>query len=236
MVQLMGIINLTPDSFHEPSRSSASEVVSRVRRMLEAGVSIVDLGAVSTRPGAPTVGMEEEWSRLEPALVDLSSMDGRPEISIDTERAEIIRRAVGIVGPVIVNDISAGESDPEMLPLAGCLGLRFVAMHKRGGPRTMDGLCDYPAGIIPSLLAYFRDFAQRASGAGVQDWVLDPGLGFAKTPEQCWEILYHLEELAVLERPILVGAADKRFTGGNTALAHAVAIMHGADILRIHCQ
>lgn len=235
MVQLMGIINLTPDSFFESSRAAASEVVPRVRKMMEAGVSIADLGAVSTRPGAAAVGLEDEWNRLEPALVALSQMADRPLLSIDTERSEIIRRAVEIVGPVIVNDISAGGSDPQMLPLAGRLGLRFVAMHKRGGPQTMDGLCDYPSGVIPALLEYFREFAHRASGAGVQDWILDPGLGFAKSPEQCWEILYNLEELAVLGRPILIGAADKRFTGGNTALAHAVAILHGASILRIHC-
>lgn len=236
MVRLMGIVNLTPDSFFESSRTPVSDVVPRVRRMIESGVSIVDLGAVSTRPGAAEVGLEEEWSRLEPALSALSTMRDRPELSIDTERSEIIRRAVGIVGPVIVNDISAGESDSGMLPLAGRLGLRFIAMHKRGGPQTMDGLCDYPSGVIPALLDYFREFGRRASEAGVQDWILDPGLGFAKTPGQCWEILYRLEELSVLGRPLLIGAADKRFTEGNTALAHAVAIMHGADILRIHCR
>lgn len=235
MVQLMGILNLTPDSFIESSRAVASDVISRVRGMMDSGVTLIDLGAVSTRPGAAPVSLEEEWRRLEPALRELSVMDGRPALSIDTERSEIIRRTVDTLGPVIVNDISSGETDPEMLPLAGRLGLGFIAMHKRGDPRNMDSMCDYPSGVIPALIDYFREFACRAEYAGVSDWILDPGLGFAKTKEQCWEILQGLEALSVLGRPILVGASDKRFTEGDSSLAHALAILHGAAYLRIHC-
>lgn len=234
MVRLMGILNLTPDSFIESSRVVAADVPARIRSMQDSGASIIDLGAVSTRPGAATVSLEEEWQRLEPALRAVAPMPSRPQISIDTTRSEIVLRAYAVLGEFIVNDISSGEDDPAMLRAAGRLHLPYVAMHKRGYPTTMDALSDYPEGVVPALVNYFRDFEKRASAAGISDWILDPGLGFAKTPEQCWEILYRLEELAALGHPVLIGASDKRFTRGNTALAHAVAILHGASILRLH--
>lgn len=234
MVQLMGILNLTPDSFIESSRVMPEDVPARIRSMQDAGASIIDLGAVSTRPGAAAVSLEEEWLRLEPALRAVAAMPSRPQISIDTTRAEIVRRAFSVLGELIVNDISSGEDDPEMLGVAGTLRLPFIAMHKRGTPVTMDSLCEYPDGVIHALTSYFKEFEGRASAAGISDWILDPGLGFAKTAEQCWEILYGLEKLAALGHPILIGASDKRFTGGNTALAHAIAILHGVSILRLH--
>lgn len=234
MVQLMGILNLTPDSFVESSRALAEDVPARIRAMQESGASIVDLGAVSTRPGASPVSLEEEWTRLEPALRAVAAMRGKPRISIDTTRSEIVRRAHSVIGNFIVNDISAGEDDPSMLNVVGELQLPYVAMHKRGDPASMDGLCDYPGGVVPELVRYFKDFDARAAAAGISDWILDPGLGFAKTAEQCWEILYNLEALTALGHPVLIGASDKRFTRGNSALAHAVAILHGASILRLH--
>lgn len=237
MVEYMAVINLTPDSFYEPSRvwdgsavdgssSVGAPVVERcLQRILEfvaAGASIIDLGAVSTRPGAAPVGVAEEWRRLAPVLQALAlfvapggrmlSGDLSFRISIDTTSSEIVRRAYDIIGPFIVNDISAGEDDPFMLPLVARLGLTCVAMHKRGTPSTMDGLCWYPGGVVEELLRYFGDFDRRASAIGLTDWILDPGLGFAKTPEQCWEILQQLPRLQALGRPILIGAADKRFT------------------------
>ena len=121
-----------------------------------------------------------------------------------------------------------------MLATVGELGLPYVAMHKRGNPRTMDAQVDYPDGIIPALVDYFTDFARRAEAHGITDWILDPGLGFAKTAEQNWEILEKLEALQVFGRPILIGAADKRFTGGDTEKAHRLALAHGAEILRVH--
>jgi dihydropteroate synthase len=133
-------------------------------------------------------------------------------ISIDTFRAEIVRRAYEVIGEFIVNDISAGEDDADMLPTVGRLGLEYIAMHKRGAPGTMDSLCDYPDGVVSELIRYFADFERRAAAAGVERWILDPGLGFAKTPDQNWEILRLLPELQRFGRPILIGAADKRFT------------------------
>lgn len=231
MIRIMAVVNLTPDSFHVPSRVAAAAAQERIRALRAAGADIIDLGAVSTRPGAADVSPEEEWARLEPVL---RAWDPAVPLSVDTTRAGIVRRVHDCVGHFIVNDISAGEDDPEMLTTVGRLGLGYVAMHKRGNPRTMDALCVYPDGVMPALTAYFRDFAARAADCGVSGWILDPGLGFAKSPAQNWEILERLGELRVFGRPVLVGAADKRFTAGDTERAHRLAIRHGGDILRVH--
>ena len=223
MVQLMGIINLTPDSFWAPSRYNMAVLNSRA--------DIIDVGAVSTRPGAADVSVEEEWRRLEPFL---RAWDNPRRLSIDTTSSEIVRRAYDCVGPFLVNDISAGEDDPEMLPTVGRLGLGYVAMHKRGNPRTMDSLCEPDCDIIEVLNEYFADFSRKAGDCGIRDWILDPGLGFAKTAEQNVEILRRLPELNKYGRPLLIGAADKRFTCGDTEKYHLMALRGGADILRVH--
>ena len=200
----MGIINLTPDSFYEPSRYDFS--------ILDSDADMVDIGAVSTRPGASEVPLEEEWRRLEPFLRTLRT--GK-EISIDTTRSEIVRRAYGIVGPFIVNDISSGEDDPRMLDTVASLGLKYVAMCRESDP-----------------FSYFEQ--HRFDGL---DWILDPGFGFNKDSEQNVAILSRLEELKVYGRPLLVGVADKRFTRvypGGTEAVHLEALAKGADILRVH--
>ena len=140
----MGILNLNGDSFYAPSRYNFP--------VLDEGPDILDIGAVSTRPGAAGVTAAEEWTRLKPVL---RTLDGDVAVSLDTTRAEIVERACDLLGrPVIVNDISAGEDDPEMLATVGRLGLPYVAMHKRGNPRTMDTQCDYPEGILPVMLRF----------------------------------------------------------------------------------
>lgn len=231
MVKIMGIVNLTPDSFWAPSRATGDEAVPRIAQMLEDGADIIDIGAVSTRPGADPVGVEEEWARLKPVL---SRIGGDVPLSVDTTSAEIVRRVYDLCGPFMVNDISAGEDDPGMLAVVGRLGVPYVAMHKRGNPRTMDAQCLYPSGVVKALKDYFMEFSERAASAGISDWILDPGLGFAKNPAQNWEILENLEEFSCFGRPVLIGAADKRFTEGDTEKAHRVAIAHGASILRVH--
>ena len=218
----MAIVNLTPDSFFAPSRVRAEEAQERVRSLRAEGADIIDLGAISTRPGAADVSLREEWRRLAPVV---RAWDGSIPLSVDTTRAEIVQRVYDCAGPFLVNDISAGEDD---------LGLPYVAMHKRGNPRTMDAQVDYPDGIMAALTAYFTDFARRAEEHGIADWILDPGLGFAKTAEQNWEILEKLDALQAFGRKILIGVADKRFTGGDTEKAHRLALSHGADILRVH--
>ena len=277
MVQWMGVVNLTPDSFFEPSRADSSNpaaVLERIRSFVDAGASIIDLGAVSTRPGAAPVTVEEEWGRLVPVLRELhrlapSAAAGSAAvagsaaaagsagplpitISIDTTSAEIVRRVYDTIGPFIVNDISAGEDDSLMLQTVGKLGLTYVAMHKRGTPQTMDAMVDYPGGVVRELVAYFDVFSRLAESYGISDWILDPGLGFAKTDKQNWEILRKLRVLTRFGRPVLIGAADKRFTRSvphwamkwclanrgkeesGTDIANAIAVVNGASILRVH--
>ena len=252
---LMGVVNLTPDSFREDTRAmTAAAVRRRVESLLERGCGIIDFGAVSTRPGAAPVPVETEWQRLQPAI-DLICLDGRlaaapetggiPPVSVDTTSAEIVRRVYGRIGRFIVNDISAGEDDPRMLPTVAELGLPYIAMHKRGNPRSMDSLTDYPQGVVAAVDGYFRDFAARAEELGISEWILDPGFGFAKSAEQNWELLENLPAFRHFGRPILVGVADKRFTrtpnpfaakgpASGSAYAERLAGERGADILRIH--
>ena len=231
MIRVMGIVNLTPDSFFAPSRASGHEALEKISCMRTEGADIIDLGAVSTRPGADEVDVEEEWRRLGPVLGSLEMSGG---VSIDTTSSEIVRRAYDVIGPFIVNDISAGEDDPEMLRTVGSLGLEYVAMHKRGNPRTMDVLCNYPQGIMQALKEYFLEFGRKAADNGISDWILDPGLGFAKTAAQNWEILENLSLLKAFGHPVLIGAADKRFTCGDTEKANLMALRGGARILRVH--
>lgn len=239
--QIMGIVNVTPDSFWSPSRvHGTEEACRRIKEMAGQGADIIDIGAVSFRPGAVEVSMEEEWARLEPVL---RGLDGNVRISIDTVRSAIIRKAMallesklgaGYAGTLIVNDISAGEEDREMLDTAASFGLSYVAMHKRGTPSDMDGMTDYGGDVTGSILEYFNAFAARAEAVGLKDWILDPGFGFAKTKEQNLELLENLEAFRCFGRPVLVGIADKRFTEGRTGELHALALERGADILRVH--
>ncbi len=237
---VMGIVNLTPDSFFAPSRVTERDFMERVRALVSQGAEIIDLGAVSTRPGASDVSAEEEWKRLEGPLNMLASCPDRSyKISVDTTSAEIVRRCHDLIGDFIVNDISAGEDDPKMLSAVGNLGLKYIAMHKRGNPRTMDSATDYPEGVVAELLNYFTEFDAKAADAGIKDWILDPGLGFAKTEEQNWEIVRNIACLASFGRPILIGAADKRFTHGDTERVHRTCLenLKGSEstlILRVH--
>ena len=272
----MGIVNLTPDSFWEPSRATTLEAVrTRIADLVSRGCSIIDLGAVSTRPGAADVPVEEEWRRLEPVLSWMKTAgfpsqdlrhprlrggtmskanggakqrsceavsEGKPAVSIDTTSAEIVRRTFNLIGRFLVNDISAGEDDPEMLPTVAELDLPYIAMHKRGNPRSMDAMTDYPQGVVKAMDEYFEGFDAKAEALGIKDWILDPGFGFAKTAEQNWELLENLPAFRHFGRPILVGVADKRFTRtpnpssglSGSAYAERLAEQRGADILRIH--
>lgn len=236
-IQIMGILNATEDSFFAPSRYNYS--------ILESGVDIVDIGAVSTRPGALDVSVQEEWSRMEPVLKKISGMSTKSDISIDTTRAVIVRRACDILGRrIIVNDISSGEDDPAMLRTVADLGLRYIAMHKRGTPATMQSLCDYDD-VVGEVEQYFLAFARRASEAGLKEWTIDPGFGFAKTVDQNYALLESLSRFCALGRPLLVGISRKSFICRSlgitpaeslpaTEALHMAALERGADILRVH--
>ena len=245
-IQLLGIVNLTDDSYYAPSRAASCEAfMDRVRQMVAEGADIIDIGACSTRPGSQPVGAEEEWRRLKPALEALRSEFPELPVSIDTYWASVVEKTYDLIGPFMVNDISAGAYDAEMLPLVGRLGLPYIAMHLRGTPETMQSMTDYPQGVTAEVLRYFKAFAKKAAKAGVRDWILDPGFGFAKTVEQNWTLLEELDILQVLQMPILVGISRKSMIYKRfgitpeeslpaTQVAHYMALQRGATYLRVH--
>ena len=161
-IDIMGIVNLTDDSFFPGSRCSGVDAaLSRIDAMLSEGADIIDLGACSSRPGSAPIGEEEEWLRLEPVLRALKASFPDIRLSIDTYWSSVVRRAYDLAGDFIVNDISAGEDDPQMLPTVGTLGLTYVAMHKRGNSITMSGMTDYE-NVAEDVKAYFDDFSIKA--------------------------------------------------------------------------
>lgn len=244
----MGIVNLTDDSYFAESRCgiSGTEAASaRIGRLLEEGATILDLGACSTRPGSRAVGAEEEWRRLEPVLRLLARDFPTTRLSIDSYWSEVVEKAAELLGkPFLVNDISAGEDDPRMLETVARLGLPYAAMHKKGNPLTMQSLCHYD-NIVAEVHAYFEAFASKAESLGIEDWILDPGFGFAKDVDQNWQLLGALESFRDFGKRILVGVSRKtmiwRLFGitpeeslPGTQAAHMAALERGADILRVH--
>ena len=254
----MGIVNLTEDSYYAPSRcldaDPAAVAMPRIRNLVSEGAHIIDIGACSTRPGAFPVGAEEEWRRIEPVLKAVAHEFPDVKVSIDTYHASVIRRAYDLLvreyGPdkvsemLIVNDISAGEDDPEMLPTAGELGLTYIAMHKRGDSLTMQSLCDYDD-VVADVRSYFDAFGLKAARYGIRDWIIDPGFGFAKTVDQNYELLKGLSALSGCGRRILVGVSRKSMIYRKfgispeealpaTQVVHLAALQNGAEILRVH--
>ena len=223
-IQVMGIVNLTDDSFFAGSRNLRPDGTfdeegfrGRIVNMLDSGADILDLGACSTRPGSDSISGEEEWSRLEPALRILAAEHPGVRISIDTFRPEVVSKAFDIIGPFVVNDVSGGCG--EMWNLLGQLGLPYIAMHTRGTPKNMQSLTDYD-NVTEAVREFFEGIAAEADRYGVRNWILDPGFGFAKTAEQNWQLL---REMSVFEEfgkeinpaPLLLPADGVRSrTGG----------------------
>lgn len=255
-IEVMGIVNITDDSYFAESRcldgQSVDKAVERTGRLLEEGADIIDIGACSTRPGALQIGPDEEWRRLEPVLRALSGEFPSARISIDTYWSSVVERAYGLIGSFTVNDISAGEDDPKMLPLVGQLGLPYIAMHKKGTPGTMQSLCSYPpshreglSDVSCAVSDYFDAFALRAKEYGITDWVMDPGFGFAKDVEQNWTLMREMDKILKPGHKTLVGVSRKsmiyRMFGITpeeslpaTQALHMAALDKGADILRVH--
>ncbi len=249
-IQIMGIVNLTLDSFFSNSRMLPKEkgdtslVIERIGAMIDDGADIIDFGAVSTRPGASPVDEKQEWERLSTVLKAARESFPKTTFSIDTTSSTIVRKAYDAIGPFIINDISAGEDDPKMLPLAGNLSLPYVAMHKRGNPQTMGSMTDYED-VTESVYSYFEDFSLKAELFGIKDWILDPGFGFAKTVPQCYELLSNLGRFKSFGRKVLVGVSRKRMVTlplgitpeealEGTQVLNFAALERGADILRVH--
>jgi dihydropteroate synthase len=241
----MGIVNLTDDSYFSESRcASVDAAVEKIGDMLKEGASIIDIGACSTRPGARPVGAPEEWRRLEPVLKAIRENYPDVRISVDTYWSEVVSRTYDLIGDFIVNDISAGEDDKAMLSVVGNLGLKYVAMHKRGDAVSMQSLTDYND-VVGDVVTYFNHFLEKALQFGIREWILDPGFGFAKTLDQNYEMLSRLDEFKVFDRPVLVGVSRKSMiykllnispedSLPATQVLHLRALQLGADILRVH--
>jgi dihydropteroate synthase len=210
---VMGVVNVTPDSFSDGGRYVATEAaLARGRQLSIDGADLVDIGGESTRPGAQRVPLEVELDRVIPVVRELAS-EG-VAVSVDTMRAAVADAAIA-AGAVMVNDVSGGQADPQMLPFLASSGVPSVLMHWRGHSTTMMALTDYPGGVVADVVAELRDRLDAAERAGVDvgTVVLDPGIGFAKVPADNWPLLAHLADLEALGRPVLVGASRKRFLG-----------------------
>ncbi|MBC6611090.1 dihydropteroate synthase [Hymenobacter sp. BT507] len=243
--QVMGILNLTPDSFFEGSRvGSDADLLRRAEAMLQAGAAVLDLGGYSSRPGAEDISADEEKRRVVPAVEAVRRAFPEAFISVDTFRASVASEAVA-AGADILNDISGGTLDDEMLTTVGRLHAPYVLMHMRGTPQTMIQHTEYSGDIVTELVRYFRDKLTQLRSFGVRDVLLDPGFGFAKTAAQNHELLRRLPELHVLGLPILAGLSrkamlykpfgltpDAALTG--TVAVNTIALLNGARLLRVH--
>ena len=246
--RVMAILNVTPDSFFAGSRMpDAPHVERRVREAVAEGASIIDVGGYSSRPGADEVSPGEEWRRVKLGVGAVRRLAPGMAVSVDTFRSEVAARAIERFGPLIINDISAGELDPAMPAVAAKYGVPYIAMHMKGDPKTMQSLTDYKRDITAEVVAYFeaRVAALLAAGIAREHLVLDPGFGFAKTTEQNYELLAGLHRLCALGYPVLAGLSRKsmiyRVRGVTPAqsLAGTVALgweclRQGAAILRVH--
>ncbi|MGY6520867.1 MAG: dihydropteroate synthase [Mongoliitalea sp.] len=243
--KVMGILNLTPDSFFEGSRVKFEEeaLLEKAAQMVQDGVDVFDIGGYSTRPGASDVSENEECERTVWAVSLIKKEFPEKWISIDTFRAKVAQEAVH-AGADIVNDIAAGELDSKMIPTVGQLKVPYIAMHMRGNPQIMQNLTDYED-ILREMLLFFHKKNQECVAAGIRDVILDPGFGFAKTLEQNYWILKNLSYFKNISRPILVGLSRKSMIykklgvnaenslNGTTAL-HMVSLINGAQVLRVH--
>lgn len=244
MIKILGIININEDSFYKGSRTTAEGATLRAAQLLSEGAHVLDIGAVSTRPGATLPSEREEWKRLQPALESIRRAFPEALISIDTFRSGIVKKACDVAGAVIVNDISAGNLDSGMLKTVGDMGLQYIAMHMRGTPLTMMALTNYED-VVSAVKGYFWEFSAKADDFGIKDWILDPGFGFAKTSAQSFELLRRLPELKDLGRPILAGLSRKSMIYKTldimpedalpgTQVLNFKALEGGATWLRVH--
>jgi dihydropteroate synthase len=242
--KVMGIINLTPDSFYAGSRKPAvAEALQQAEQMLADGASILDLGAYSSQPGAEDISVQEETDRLLPVVEALIAKLPGVILSIDTFRADVAEAAIN-AGAHIINDISGGQLDADMFAIAAELKVPYILMHMKGNPKTMSGLAGYDD-VFNEVLDYFTTRYQQLKNLGVNDVILDPGFGFAKKPEHGYALLNRLEEFNQLGLPMLVGVSRKKMIcnllgitadealNGTTVL-NTIALTKGAGILRVH--
>lgn len=243
--QVMGILNVTPDSFYSGSRmQTEDEIRSRVERIVAEGASMIDVGAYSSRPGADDVSVAEEMSRLRKGLGIVRSVCPDAVVSVDTFRADVAKMCVEEFGAGIINDISGGEMDSRMFTTVAKLGVPYILMHIKGTPQTMQMAPHYD-NLKREVMLYFAERVQRLRDLGQKDIILDPGFGFGKTLDHNYELMAHMEELKLFELPLLVGISRKsmiyKFTGGTpadalngTTVLNVMSLLKGASILRVH--
>lgn len=242
---VMGIINVTPDSFYSGSRvNDERSLIERVRQMLDEGADVLDVGACSTRPGSEQVDARQEMERLQWALGVMRHEAPDAIISVDTYRADVARRCVEEWGADIINDISGGLIDEAMFATVAELQVPYVLMHMRGTPETMSSLTDYD-NVAADVLEWMARRIDELRQLGVADVIADPGFGFAKTQEQNYELLARLDAFHALDAPLLVGVSRKRMIYtplgctadealNGTTVINTIALQQGAHILRVH--
>lgn len=242
--KIMGILNITPDSFYDKSRAQSDEnILIGVQSMIDDGAEFIDIGAYSSRPGAPFVSESEEQKRLFPALELILKAFPDALISIDTFRSSIASDAIKM-GASIINDISGGDMDEGMFDLIAQENIPYIMMHKRGTPETMSSLNRYDD-LIPDIITELQEKITRLHEKGAYDIIVDPGLGFAKDTAQNYEIIKNIKSFEILGHPLLIGASRKSMVykvlecdsnealNGSTVI-HTASLLNGASILRVH--
>jgi dihydropteroate synthase len=240
----MGILNVTPDSFYDGgSYKNESEIIAQVGKMINEGATFIDVGAYSSKPGADFVSEEEELNRILPVLDLLLSKFPNLLLSIDTFRSNVAKQAIE-KGAAIINDISAGMLDDNMLQTIAELQVPYIMMHMKGTPKTMQSLANYDD-VVKEVIFYFSERINATRKLGINDVIVDPGFGFAKSLENNYEIMQNLELFSILELPVLVGISRKSMIykllensaqealNGTTVL-NTIALQKGANILRVH--
>lgn len=243
--QVMGILNVTPDSMYSASRMQTQEEIAvRARQIIDEGASIIDIGAYSSRANAEHITAGEEMNRLRTGLEIVNRNHPDAIVSVDTFRADVAEQCVKDYGVAIVNDIAAGEMDDRMFETVARLGVPYIMMHMQGTPQNMQKEPHYD-NLIKEVFIYFARKVQQLRDLGMKDIILDPGFGFGKTLEHNYELMAHLEEFSIFELPLLVGVSRKsmiyKLLGGTpqdalngTTVLDTVALMKGANILRVH--
>ena len=243
--QVMGIINVTPDSFYAGSRTQTEIALARrVEQVVAEGASILDIGGYSSRPGAADVSPEEEMARLRRGLEVIRRVHPEAVVSVDTFQASVARQCVEEYGVALINDISGGEMDAEMFPTVAALGVPYILMHMQGTPQTMQQAPHYDH-LLRDVFLYFARKVQQLRDLGAKDIILDPGFGFGKTMEDNYALLAHLDEFGIFGLPLLVGVSRKsmitRLLGitpddalNGTTVINTLCLAKGAHILRVH--
>lgn len=242
---VMGILNVTPDSFYAGSRmQTQADIALRARQIVDEGASIIDIGAYSSRPNAADVSPQEEMERLRMGLAVLQKEVPGAVVSVDTFRADVARMCVEEYGVAMINDIAAGGMDEEMFGTVARLNVPYIMMHIQGTPQDMQKKPHYD-NLLKEVFMYFAQKVDRLRDMGVNDIILDPGFGFGKTVEHNYELLAHLEDFRLFDLPLLVGVSRKSMIynllgitpqealNGTTAL-NTICLMKGAHILRVH--